>query len=164
MAQAPTRVVATKRIETETIVDFPYERLKAPFVLRCAAFCVDYMILLALPILWFVLSGFLSDSGTMTIGPAIWFIGVLLFLADFIVLPLFRGQSIGKMLLGLTILKTDGSRLHTGDLVKRNILGYLVTAITLGVGFLISGLNASGRSLHDFIGGTVVVRARKAQI
>lgn len=164
MAQAPTRAVAIKKTNTETIVDFSYERLKAPFLLRCAAFCIDYMILLALPVLWYILSGLFSDSGTMTIGPAVWAIGILLFLADFIVLPLFRGQSVGKMLFGLTILKTDGRRLDFLDLIKRNILGYLVTAITFGIGFLISAVNASGRSLHDFIGGTVVVRARKAQV
>lgn len=163
MAAAAERAVPTTRVsKTRSISDFSHERLKAPFVLRCAAFCIDYMILLMIPIGWLLLARLLGEGKSVTIGPTVWIIGVLVFLINFILLPLIRGKTIGKMVLGLTILNSDGTDLRIMGLLRRNILGYFATALTLGLGFLISAINVSGRSLHDFIGGTIVVRAHKA--
>ena len=32
------------------------------------------------------------------------------------------------------------------------------------LGFLLAGVNTSGRALHDLLGGTIVVRGRKVQL
>jgi uncharacterized RDD family membrane protein YckC len=68
------------------------------------------------------------------------------------------------MLMGLTIVRLDGSKVDLGSILRRNLLGYAATALTFGTGFLISAVNRSGRSLHDVIGGTVVIRARKTLV
>ena len=164
MAAAVETFLTHNNSAMETIVDFSPELVKAPFLLRSAAFCVDYMVLLVVPVGWLVMSRLLSDKGAVTVGPMVWVIGVVFFLLDFIVLPVFGGRTIGKLVLGLTILNADGSRAGLVGIIKRNIVGYLLTALTLGVGFLISALNASGRSLHDFVGGTIVVRGRRTQV
>ena len=75
--------------------------------------------------------------------------------------PLLRGQTIGKMFAGLTILKTDGRPVRLGSMFLRNVVGYFLTLLTLGLGFFVSAINRSGRSLHDLIGGTVVVHAER---
>ena len=150
--------------ETEKILNFSPKALRAPFFLRCAALCIDYIVLLALPVGWLVLAKLLSETGSITISGTVWVLGVILFLVNFLLLPLLRGQTIGKMLVGLTILNLDGSQVALIGLLKRNILGYFVTILTLGIGFLISAVNTSGRSLHDFIAGTIVVSGRKTQV
>src|SRR5258706_4424797 len=154
MAAAAETILIRNNSAMETIVDFSPELVKAPFLLRCAAFCIDYMVLVIVPVGWLVMSKFLSEKGTMSVGPTVWVIGLILFLLNFIVLPVFGGKTIGKLLLGLTILNADGTRVGIWGIVKRNIFGYLVTALTLGVGFLISAANTSGRSLHDFFVAT----------
>ncbi len=165
MASAAKRAVpTTKSFQAEKIVDFSPERLKAPFTLRCAALSVDYIILLIFPVGWLALGKILGEGGSVVIGATIWVIGLLFFLANFLVLPLFRGQTLGKMLTGLTILNVDGTNLSIGTVLLRNTVGYLATVLTLGIGFLISAVNNSGRSLHDFIAGTVVVHGNKKQV
>lgn len=166
MASPVQRVASpSKSLQTEKIVNFSPERIRAPFLLRSAALIIDYMTLLVLPVAWLVLSKMLSETGTATsVGAGVWVAGLLLFIANFFLLPLWRGQTLGKMMLGLTMVKADGTRLDLGGLIQRNLLGYAVTVLTLGIGFLIAGVNTSGRALHDMIAGTVVVRGRKTQI
>lgn len=163
MASAAARAIAsTKPPAMEKIVDFAPEHIKAPFVLRCAALSIDYILLLILPVGWLVASKVMSETpGDVTIGTAGWVLGFVLFIGDFLLYPLLRGQTLGKMVVGLTILKLDGTDIDIGVLMRRNLVGYLATMLTLGIGFLIAAVNTSGRSLHDFIGGTVVIRGRK---
>lgn len=164
MASAAKRVISTyKTAETEKIISFSPRALKAPFLLRCAALFIDYMVLITLPVGWLASSSLFGETG-VAIGMTVWFLAFLLVLVNFMALPLFRGQSIGKMVVGLTILKTDGTNIDLAILLRRNVLGYLITVLTLGLGFLISAVNPSGRTLHDYIAGTIVVRGRKTQV
>lgn len=147
------------------IVGFSAETLRAPFFLRCAALFVDYMILLTIPITWLTASRLFGEAGSSpAIGTTIWFLSIVLVLANLIGLPLLRGRSIGKMVTGLTILKTDGSGVDLMTIIRRNLLGYLLTVLTLGIGFIAAAFNARGRALHDVIGGTVVIQGRKTQV
>ena len=146
----------------ETTNQFSPDALKAPFFLRCAALFVDYMLLLMVPVAWLLLSTYFGDGpANVNISGTVWLFTVMLWVINFLALPLFRGQTIGKMLAGITIVKKDGTPVRLGSLLLRNLLGYLLTIITLGLGFLIAAVNRSGRSLHDYLGGTVVVQARK---
>lgn len=164
MASRDEKKPAVLKPEPDKIIDFSPELLQAPFLLRTAAFCVDYIILLALPIGWLIALKLFGDRSSGGLGGFIWFLGFLLLAANFILFPLLRGQTIGKMLAGITIVNIDGSYLRLSGVIRRNILGYFVTAATLGLGFLVSGMNSSGRALHDMIAGTVVVRARKTLV
>jgi len=164
MATAADNVIPAKTTEADKIVDFSPERLKAPFFLRVAAFCIDYMILIGLPIAWLVATKFFGEPGSHGISSFIWVIAAILLIVNLLLFPLLRGQTVGKMITGLTIVNSDGTDLRLGGILMRNVMGYLITVATLGLGFLISGINSSGRALHDFLGGTVVVRGRKVQL
>lgn len=164
MATTADNVIPATRAEADKIVDFSPERLKAPFFLRVAAFCIDYMILIGLPIGWLVATKFFGEPGSQGISNFIWVIGSILLVVNLLLFPLLRGQTIGKMITGLTIVNSDGTDLRLGGILRRNVIGYLITVATLGLGFLIGGINSSGRALHDFVGGTIVVRARKIQL
>jgi len=167
MASAVKKKVAVpaKPEPTEKIIDFSPERLRAPFFLRCAAFAVDYIIFLLFPVTWLLFSRLVSESAaTVSIAEISWLGATIVTILNFLVLPIWRGQTIGKMLAGITILNVDGTQVGFAGVIRRNLLGYLATALTLGIGFLISAATSSGRSLSDLIGGTVVVRGRKKQV
>jgi Mce-associated membrane protein len=146
------------------IVDFSPERVKAPFFLRVAALFVDYMIMVAVPTLWLVLSKLIDSTSAVTVGTTIWAIAATVFILNFLLLPLLTGKSVGKMLTGLTILRNDGSDVGLWHLLLRITVGFLLTVLTLGLGFLLAAVNSSGRALHDFVAGTIVVRGRKTLV
>ncbi len=149
----------------ERIVNFSPELLQAPFVLRCAALFIDYMLLLAVPLIWMTAGRWVNDgTPVLPFGPAVWLIIIVLWIINFLLLPLLRGQTLGKMLTGLTILRMDGTNIGLGRILLRNVFGYLITALTLGLGFMFSAVSSTGRSLHDFLSGTIVVRGRKKLI
>jgi uncharacterized RDD family membrane protein YckC len=150
-------------LDTERIIEFSPEALSAPFSLRVAALTADYMVLLVMPVVWLVLARFLSDTGVPdAIGKTIWTLAVLLAIVDCIVLPiLFGGRSLGKMLVGIRIVRRDGSRAHAVQIILRNTIGYFLTLVTLGLGFLVAAIMPSGRALHDYLAGTIVIRGRR---
>jgi uncharacterized RDD family membrane protein YckC len=145
----------------EKVIEFSPEALKAPFFLRIAAICIDYMVVLSVPILWLLGSKFFGDAGNGSIPDIVWLLAVMIWVIDFLLLPLFRGQTLGKMVSGITIVNIDGTPVRLGGLSRRHILGYFVTLATIGIGFFVSAVNRTGRSLHDYVGGTVVIAGRK---
>jgi uncharacterized RDD family membrane protein YckC len=163
MASAAT--ATSPRYKTEKVVNFVPEQIAAPFVLRLAALFMDYMLLLSVPVLALLWEKCFGD-GNAYAGPGrlVWTIGVFLWVVNFLLFPLLRGQTIGKMLTGLTILNLDGTEVSLVGILRRNVFGYIATALTLGIGFIASIFSSRGRTLHDLIGGTVVVRGRKTQI
>ena len=136
--------------------------IKAPFFLRCAALLIDYMLLLCVPVAWLAFAQFIGEAGTgLSIPGTAWLLVLLLWVIDFLLFPLFHGRTFGKTLAGITIMRTDGRPVRLGRILLRNVLGYMLTALTLGIGFFIAAVNKSGRSLHDHVGGTVVVYGGK---
>ena len=163
-AAAPARTAPKGRGPRENIVKFSAVGLKAPFELRCAAGLVDYLVLVIIPVGWLFLERLFTAGASSGIGNSIWFFGIMLFLGNVVLLPLLGGRTLGKMLMGLTIVRTDGSPVDLGNSLRRHLLGYPLTALTLGIGFLAAALHPAGRALHDLIGGTVVIRGRRTRV
>ena len=165
MASAVQTAIANNRSsDAEKIVGFSAESLRAPFALRCAALSIDYILLVVFPAGWLTLGKLLGEGSNATLGISVWVVGIAFFVANFFLLPVFRGQTIGKMLTGITIVNIDGSQLSFGRLAIRNTIGYAITILTGGLGFVISALNTSGRALHDLVSGTIVIHGRKTQV
>lgn len=158
---APKRSFKTEQV----VVDFDVERLKAPILLRCGAVLIDYIILISIPVIGLLLARYSGDDGAKLLNNNIsntsWLIMILLAVTNFVIFPLFGGQSIGKMLTGLRVVNADGSSPTLGKLFLRHFVGYFVTFLTLGLGFLPAVLNKSGRTLHDYLSGTIVIYGRK---
>ena len=56
--------IAVKRVKPEqVVVDFDAERLRAPFLLRCGAFLIDYILLVCIPVLFLILGRFYGIDG-----------------------------------------------------------------------------------------------------
>jgi uncharacterized RDD family membrane protein YckC/type II secretory pathway pseudopilin PulG len=74
-----------------------------------------------------------------------------------------RQASLGKMALGLTVTDADGARIGFGRATGR-YFGKIVSAIPLGIGFLLAGFTGRKQALHDMMAGTLVVRRGKSGV
>ena len=72
----------------------------------------------------------------------------------------FHGQTPGKMLLGIRVVKTDGSPLNSTDAVVR-ALGYMLNWLLLGLGWLLAYFDKRHQGLHDRLAGTYVVKVNQ---
>jgi uncharacterized RDD family membrane protein YckC len=86
------------------------------------------------------------------------FVAIVVALLNLGVLAGFTGRTLGKWATGLRIERTDGTKLGIGRALLRHFVGYPLSFIILGLGFLVAALTVRGRALHDIIAGTIVVR------
>ncbi len=166
MSSRVERTVPVRSARAEQIiVDFDAERLKAPFLLRCGAILIDYILLICIPVISLLLGRSFSYDGakllTSEISNAGWLIMILLAITNFVIFPMFTGKSLGKMLTGLRIVKADGNPPSLASLLIRHLVGYPLTVLTAGLGFLLAVFSPKGRALHDFLAGTVVIYGRR---
>ena len=141
----------------------PAQHLSAPFVLRIGALLIDYLLvagMLALMTLPARLAQGNTRGGSSFIDTSGWWLALGLGLFNFVILPLWRGQTLGKWATGLEIARLDGSSLRIGNALLRHFVGYPLTLLTAGLGFLLTLFNSDSRALHDFIAGTIVTRAQ----
>jgi len=139
-----------------------FERRRAPFSLRCGALLVDYIIPVGIVAFATMLARFFDDGRRgggllLTVGYAA---AGAVALLNFVVVTGFSGRTLGKWVAGLRIERRDGVPLSFGRALLRHLVGYPLTLLTLGVGFLLAAFSAEGRALHDLLAGTVVVRSR----
>ncbi|NNE99880.1 MAG: RDD family protein [Pyrinomonadaceae bacterium] len=157
---------ATKKETEQVVVGFDATRMKAPFLLRCGALLIDYILIVSIPVGSVLLARFLGGDGPKLLNSPIsnsgWLIMLLLAITNFFIFPMFSGQSIGKMLTGLRITNTDGTAPGFVSLFVRHVIGYPLTLLTGGLGFLVVAVNKSGRALHDYMCSTTVVYGRKS--
>lgn len=153
------------RRPAEIVIDFSPQDVKAPFILRCGAFLIDYILIVAAPVLSLLASRFFGNDGARLLNSELnsagWIIAVLIAALDLAVLPSLTGQSLGKIAAGLRIVDAAGRQPSIKALLIRQTAGYALTAATLGLGFLIAAFTRSGRSLHDLLSGTVVIYGEK---
>ncbi|WP_201714877.1 RDD family protein [Rossellomorea arthrocnemi] len=81
----------------------------------------------------------------------------------FLLTPVFwKGYDVGKKTMGIRIVKKDGSNVHIGNMLMRNVAAGIFYMITFGIGVLVSALfvifREDKRSIHDFMAGTYVTK------
>ena len=138
-----------------------FARFRAPFALRCGAILIDYIILVAILAFSTLVSRVLG-GGARAAGNSSETVGILMAIVvtalNLGVIPGLTGFTVGKWAAGLRILREDGRQMGIGRAFLRHFVGYPLSLITLGLGFLVIAFTARGRGLHDLIAGTVVVR------
>ena len=136
-------------------------RLRAPFSLRCGALLIDYIVLAAIVVFGTLIARMLG-GGARSAGNSAETIGFLLAFVvavlDLGILPGLTGMTLGKWATGLRIERLDGSQVGIGRAFLRHFIGYPLSFLILGLGFLIATVTVRGRGLHDIIAGTLVVR------
>ena len=97
--------------------------------------------------------------GTIASGLIIGFVGV--FLGYFVLLEGLFGQTVGKRLAGVVVVKGDGSSCSLSRATVRHLFRP-VDVLLLGIGFVSMKFSSRSRRLGDFVAGTVVVQTTSA--
>jgi uncharacterized RDD family membrane protein YckC len=167
----------------------PRQVVLAGWGARFGAYLID-SILLAIPMMFFVWSEFkpLLDtyaasasfdpatgqvdqtafqqyiSGMMALNLKMTLVFVALATVYYVACHGSMGQSLGKMLVGIRLIRKDGEDPTWGDAIKRSLVNPIVQVVPVIGGFvmLLNGLwplwDDNNQSLADKVGGTLVVR------
>ena len=126
------------------------------FVPRLAAYLTDTLVVgsssYLIALLTIVLFNHLAGLEVFLLGA--WILGACAYYPFFWVRS---GQTPGKRLLHLKVVRRDGQPLSWGTAIAR-YLGYIVSALPLYLGFLWILWDRNKQGFHDKIAGTVVVR------
>ncbi|KAF1710810.1 RDD family protein [Pseudoxanthomonas sacheonensis] len=149
------------------------EVVYAGFWKRVAAYMIDAMVIgIATQIVQLVVMGvFFGLSASSMSNPETMFAsgtGILFVLALYVV-PLamnaayyaaFHASSkqatLGKMAVGIKVVRTDGTRISLARGVGR-FFGTILSSLTIGIGFLMAAFTERKQGLHDMICDTLVV-------
>lgn len=146
----------------------PEPQLRAPFVLRCAALLIDYLVVTFIPVCFLIFARFLGGDGSKLLNSDLnslgWLLALLIGIANIVILPAIIGQSAGKLLCGIRIVGRDGKEPSAAKVILRQTVGYLLTVLTFGIGFFLTVFSSSGRSLNDLLFGTIVILAQKQKL
>jgi uncharacterized RDD family membrane protein YckC len=113
-----------------------------------------------------LLAGFLLGSeSSEALAVALIFIVVLLVAVGYRVVmeTLTRGRTIGKMVLGLKVVRDDGSSIRFRHALVRTLMWFFVDFapwFAACPGIVASLMNKQGKRLGDMVAGTVVIRER----
>jgi len=141
------------------------------FFRRWAACILDHV---AVGLVWALLAvalGVRIPAAIFVIGPALMntrtsadvFVGCIyyvLFVGYEVVCLTTTGRTLGKRLLGLTVVSENGGPVDAGQALLRATIGRLLCDIPLYVGYLRVLWNEHQQGWHDRLGRTAVVRAR----
>jgi uncharacterized RDD family membrane protein YckC len=102
---------------------------------------------------------FVDDALAAAIGLVFYLVVVVGYPTAFETLT--RGRTLGKMALGLRVVREDGGPIRFRHALLRALMSVVEIWITFGSVALITSLaSAQGRRVGDFLAGTVVVRER----
>ncbi len=146
------------KIQTTQNVDIEYEL--ASIGDRILATLLDYVFFIAYVLLLILISslvnGKLFESMAMLV---IIFLPLLLY--DLILETFFQGQSFGKMIMKIKVVKLDGTQAGFGAYVLRWLLRIIDTRIfSGGVALIAILLNGKGQRIGDMAAGTTVIKLK----
>lgn len=137
----------------------------ASVLVRAGAWLIDAvvvgLVLMATP--WLILGAIGLNRLDEALATAIIF--MIAFLA-FIVVPvtvetLTHGRSLGKLALGLQVIRDDGGPVRLRHAAVRGLVGFFeLWAMTGGLAFIVAMFNDRGKRIGDFLAGTYVIRVR----
>jgi pSer/pThr/pTyr-binding forkhead associated (FHA) protein/uncharacterized RDD family membrane protein YckC len=143
----------------------PKEEEPAGFGVRLVAAIVDSMILgiplFVATLIWttFALDG--GDGAPQFPQGSLTAVSIgfpLICLAYYVLFWAFRGATPGKSLLGLSVETDDGDTPIGVQRAVVRMVGYWVSSLILGLGFVMIAFSDDKRALHDRIAGTRVMR------
>jgi uncharacterized RDD family membrane protein YckC len=133
---------------------------------RALACAIDVIIQgIALTVLLTTLLGFLITQANSALADALVFVVILLVLIGYRVVmeTLTRGRTLGKMMLGLKVVRDDGSSIRFRHALVRALLWLFVDFapwFAASPGIVASLMNKQGKRIGDIVAGTVVIRER----
>jgi uncharacterized RDD family membrane protein YckC len=130
--------------------------------LRAVAVIIDFVMLFAIMFLVALVTGNTSDAGFELQGaPA--GLGFVLWFVYFVAMEATSGATLGKMLVGIKVVRTDGtSPIGWSPALIRNVLRIIDGLFVYLVGAFLASRSPTKQRLGDRVAGTVVVRKATA--
>lgn len=150
----------TVKIHTAQNVDIEYEIANVGD--RILAYLVDALIIIVYSIALIFIFKFLNDSG-FELGGIFWLLFFLLpfMLYDLICEIFLNGQSIGKQVRKIKVVKLDGSQPTVGGYLLRWLFRLIDISLSYGsVALLTILITGKGQRLGDIAAGTTVVKLK----
>ena len=143
----------------------------AGFWQRGMAFGIDSALLTALHCTFFLLLGHalagLSPASLINALAAagiflvlFLFSPILMILAYSVILHACGGQTVGKIIMGIKLVSTDGSPVSAGSAFLR-LVAVILSLLPLGAGFLWAAISRKRITWHDIVADTMVVSAEQ---
>jgi uncharacterized RDD family membrane protein YckC len=144
------------------------ELQSASFGLRFLAFLLDLVVMgvLLVVLLWVIDGlGFEQwDFASQMAGISMVAVLVLVVLPA-VVETLSRGRSLGKLAVGIRVVRDDGGPLAARQAITRALVAVFETWVVLGsVAFVVMLFNSRGKRVGDLLAGTYVMRTRGARL
>jgi len=129
----------------------------AGVAVRFVAILIDAAILFPV---FYVLAGMSGQTtqGGFELTGAPFFIALVLGIGYYVVLEALRGATVGKMAVGLRVLKDDGSAIGWSESAIRNVLRIIDGLFFYLIGAIFVWTSDKRKRLGDRAAGTVVVR------
>jgi len=168
-ATAPVFGPAEPELEPE-VEDVPHPSPttlpKAGFWIRMIAAIVDSVLVTVVEVALGLLLGLATAHlgggpdglGQRMITIVIWLFGTVLTVAYYVFFTGYCGQTPGKMALRIKVIRTNGTEIGYGKAALREVLGKFVSAILLGIGYLMVAFDPQKQGLHDKIADTYVIK------
>jgi uncharacterized RDD family membrane protein YckC len=162
-AAAPKRATIRPRAIAPPTHAFIGTFEQAGFGLRYGAWMFDFLItLIAMMTFTFALSA-VSRRSVVGSNQDLVIVGaltLLLFVLNFVVLAGRLGQSAGMRILGIKVVRTDGSPFGMKQAAIRHLAGYPLSSIVFFLGFLWMLWDPRQQGWHDKLARTIVVMSR----
>lgn len=134
----------------------------AGFWIRLGASIVDLVILIFVLALILYIFSKLTDAVPFSVKIAMP-VSTVISITYFTGFYAWRGQTPGKMATGIKVIRTDSSPLSWQYALLR-YFGYIVSTLTLFIGFIWIAFDSHKQGLHDKIADTYVVKLPVRQI
>jgi len=144
------------------VAEAPSRAQFAGFWVRFAAHMLDSLVVMGVSLLGAVVLGGVGLIVGNATEAAVGGYYIIAFLASWLYWALSesseRQATLGKRAVGVVVTDTAGRRISFARATGRAFSKFL-NALTLGIGWIMVGVTAQKRGLHDLTAGTVVVRA-----
>lgn len=152
--------MTTVRIQTSQNVDIEYE--VAGIGERILAFVVDFIIILSyISFIALILSPLYASIVNKFNVAFFIFVYMPVLLYDLIFEIMLNGQSIGKKLLKIKVIKLDGSQASISSYLLRWLFRLIDVSLTWGsVALVTLAVNSKGQRLGDIAAGTTIIKLK----
>jgi uncharacterized RDD family membrane protein YckC len=135
---------------------------QASFSTRCAALLFDYILTLLVPALALVLAVFIKRRWQSPLSADIvvvagYSLTAVLILFNFFYFYVLDGQSFGKRLIGIRLVRADGGNVGWKTVLVRHLIGYPLSLLPFGLGFIWALWDSKHQGWHDKIANTIVI-------
>ena len=138
----------------------PQAYRRAGFWRRALAMMLDGLLLIVFPCFVFVFFASVSRGFGRMAGvlfPILLLLACFCWVAYHVVMWTWKGTTIGGLVLGIKVVRTDGRSVDFGSAIIRALASFF-SAFVFFLGFFWAGWDRNKQSWHDKIAGTVIVR------